>query len=74
MSPWQPIKDYPIEPGPQGASGPLVLARTADKQPMVVLMNNGIFYPCPGVPIFYGHHQVGFMTVSNLVEFMDIPA
>ena len=67
---WKPIREYPTT-APE--SGPLVLARDADKNPMLVLLKYGHFYICPGVPLFYGDRQVGFMTVSNLVEFMEIP-
>lgn len=67
---WRPIKEYPTnvtEPGP------LVLARDAEKRPMLVLLKDGHFYICPGVPIFYGDKQIGFMTADHVTEFMELP-
>lgn len=71
MSAWKPIADYPfVAPG---ELGPAVLARTKDKFPMVVIYRDGHFYPCPGVPMFYGERQFSFLTADNVIEFMDIP-
>lgn len=47
--------------------------------PMVVIWSTsgsatgGHFYPCPGVPMFYGNNQLGFMTHDNFDEWMEIP-
>jgi hypothetical protein len=70
---WKPISEYPIEQAPDGARGPAVLARDDQRVAYIVIMNRGQFFPCPGSAIFYGDRKVGFMTVSNLVEFMEIP-
>lgn len=68
---WRPISEYPTTVGFQG---PLVLARTADKEPFLVVLRDGHFWICPGVPVFYGNHQMGFMTADHVTEFMEIPA
>lgn len=71
---WKPIKDYPVEPGVDGAAfGPVVLARTEDKVPYLVRLAKGYFFICPGIPQYFGQSQCGFMTISNVVEFMDLP-
>lgn len=67
---WRPISEYPTTPGEQG---PLVLARTAEKVPYLVVYREGKFFVCPGIPVFYGNRQLDFMTVSSIVEFMEIP-
>lgn len=67
---WRPIKEYPTTaPEP----GPLVLARDAEKRPILVLLKDGHFYICPAVPIYYGDKQFGCMTADHVVEFMEIP-
>ena len=68
---WKPISEYPTTPGEQG---PIVLARTKDKEPILVTLLRGNFYICPGVYMFYGERQSGFMTANHVVEFMEIPA
>ena len=67
---WRPIAEYPITPGEQG---PLVLARDAEKRPMLCLLKEGHFYICPAVPMYYGERQFGCMTCDHIVEFMKIP-
>ena len=67
---WKPISEYPtnvLDPGP------IVLARDKEKNVYLVILNKGHFYPCPGVPMFYGDHQFGFMTCDHVVEFMELP-
>jgi len=68
---WKPISQYPTTPGDQG---PIVLARTKEKEPFLVVYVEGQFYECPASPIYYGNRQWGNRTVSGLVEFMEIPA
>lgn len=45
--------------------------------PMVVIWcddyRGGHFYPCPGVPIFYGTQSFGMMVHDHFDEWMDIP-
>jgi hypothetical protein len=67
---WKPIREYPTTaPEPE----PIVLARDAEKRPMLVLLNKGQFYICPGMPMFYGDNQFGCMIAGGLVDFMEIP-
>lgn len=70
MSQWRPIAEYPTNVTKQG---PLVLARDAEKRPMIVTLNEGHFYICPGIPMIYGNRQLGFVTADHVVEFMEIP-
>jgi len=67
---WKPISEYPTTPGDQG---PIVLARTAEKQPLLVVYVEGNFVVCPSVPIYYGHKQFGHLWANDVVEFMEIP-
>jgi len=47
--------------------------------PMVVIWSEcgptpgGHFYPCPGVPIFFGNQQFGMMVHDHFDEWMEIP-
>lgn len=47
--------------------------------PMVVMYSEygptpgGHFYPCPGVPIFFGNNQFGMMVHDHFDEWMEIP-
>lgn len=70
VSGWKPISQYPTT---AGTPGPVVLARTADKAPMLVLYQHGHFYICPGIPMFYGEKNFGFVTADHVIEYMDIP-
>ena len=67
---WKSIKEYPTTAPNQG---PIVLARDAEKRPMLVCLNKGHFYICPGVHMRYGDYQEGYMTADHVVEFMEIP-
>ena len=66
---WKPIKDYPTTTPEQG---PVVLVRDADRSPMCALLINGRWHVCPGVPMFYGDQQFGFLECRP-IEFMNIP-
>lgn len=68
---WKPIAEYPKD----AERPPLVLARDREKHPYLVIWvaRTGHFNICPGVPMFYGEHQFGFMTADSVVEFMEIP-
>ena len=67
---WKPISEYPTTPGQQG---PVVLARTKDKEPILVCYLRGQFYVCPANYMYYGEMQSGFMTANHVTEFMEIP-
>lgn len=47
--------------------------------PMVVIYSEhgsapgGHFYPCPGVPVFFGNHGFGMMIHDHFDEWMEIP-
>jgi hypothetical protein len=72
---WRPIKEYgSLMASPTDETGPLVLARTEDRAPMLVVYRKGHFVICPGVPMWYGNQQFGFMTADHVVEFMEIPS
>jgi hypothetical protein len=73
MMTWRPIREYPVVL-PKDGQGPIVLARDQDKRPILVVLIDGHFRICPGIFMFYGDHQSGFMTADHVVEFMEIPA
>lgn len=70
---WRPIKEYPASSVVGDNTGPLVLARDAEHRVMLVVLSKGHFLICPGVPMYYGNNQVGFMTADHVTEFMEIP-
>lgn len=54
--------------------GPIVLARDANRFPLLVTLQRGHFYIVPGIPVFVGDVKgPSMMTVSNLVDFMVLP-
>lgn len=67
---WKPISEYPTTPGEQK---PVVLARTKEKFPVLVVLKDGHFVVCPAVPVFYGNKQFGVTLADNVIEFMYIP-
>lgn len=69
---WKPIKEYPVVL-PTEIQGPVVLARDAEKRPMLVTLYNGHFQICPGAHMRYGAHESGYLTADHVVEFMEIP-
>jgi hypothetical protein len=62
------VRSKPV--GPQGylPAGPMVVIYT-EYGPTP----GGHFYPCPGVPIFYGNHQLGMLKHDDFDEWMEIP-
>lgn len=69
---WKPIREYPVVLRTD-VQGPIVLARTADKLPLLVVMYKGHFQICPGIHMRYGAAEEGYMTADHVIEFMEIP-
>lgn len=70
MATWKPISEYPTN---VLGVGPLVLARDAEKHYYLAVLSKGHFYICPGVPLFYGEHQLAFTTCDHIIEYTDLP-
>lgn len=51
----------------------LTRCTNGDTGPMLVIWCNDHFLVCPGVPIFYGSNQCGWMKHDYFDEWMDIP-
>lgn len=66
---WRPISEYPTD-DPDAA--PVVLARDEWKNPVLVVLKDGIFHVIPSSLVYYQGGS-GLMTHSGVVEFMEIP-
>jgi len=68
---WKPMSEYPTD---EHGNGPAVLARPGmGLGPLIIRRHNGNFYTIPGIPMWYGDQQFGFMTVNCATEFMELP-
>ncbi len=73
---WKPREEYltlkdrhvPILTRCKTATGPMVVYYTEHGP-----TPGGHFYPCPGVPIFFGTNSFGMMVHDHFDEWMEIP-